>query len=196
MAATRWLLPTPGGPKTRTLAPFSSQASPSASAMTCAFETVGTAAKSKLAELLSGRQWRLQPMPLDPPRLALGQLVLQQHAEEALGRPALLVGLLGELRPQPPDRRQAQLGQHDRQPRRIGRVALVAGTHAASSSSSYCAGAATRTLTVGMRVGRGANPRAARSMSGNSPRIEQRARALRQLGLDAVARGQVEQVRP
>src|SRR5690606_29454419 len=45
---TRWLLPTPGGPNSSTLAPRSSHSCPSASAITCAFETLGTAANSKL----------------------------------------------------------------------------------------------------------------------------------------------------
>ena len=39
-AAARWDFPPPGGPKHKRLAPFSSQASPAASACTCAFEII------------------------------------------------------------------------------------------------------------------------------------------------------------
>jgi RNA polymerase primary sigma factor len=41
-AAERWLLPPPGGPNSRMLAPLPSHASPDASANTWAFETIGT----------------------------------------------------------------------------------------------------------------------------------------------------------
>src|SRR3954447_19056936 len=56
-AAERWLLPTPGGPKSRMLAPFANQASPAANAMTWAFETIGTASKSNVMSVLpAGRR--------------------------------------------------------------------------------------------------------------------------------------------
>jgi hypothetical protein len=51
-AAFKWLLPPPGGPNSSTLAPFFNQASPAASAMICAFETIGTLSKSKVASVL------------------------------------------------------------------------------------------------------------------------------------------------
>ncbi len=49
-----WLLPEPGGPNSSRLAPFASQASPEASAMTRALLSIGTWAKSKLSSVLSG----------------------------------------------------------------------------------------------------------------------------------------------
>jgi hypothetical protein len=46
-----------GRPKIRTLAPFSSQTSPAASATTWAFEIIGTASKSKQASVFpAGRR--------------------------------------------------------------------------------------------------------------------------------------------
>src|SRR5882757_1670219 len=51
-AADRWLLPPPGGPNNRMLAPLSNHASPDASAITWAFETIGTDWKSKVASVL------------------------------------------------------------------------------------------------------------------------------------------------
>ena len=47
-------------------------------------------------ERLLGRQAGFEAMPLDPPRDALGELVLDQGGEEPGGGPALLVGTLGE----------------------------------------------------------------------------------------------------
>jgi hypothetical protein len=44
MAAAKWLLPAPGGPNNKRLAPFSSQPSPAVSAITCALLTIGTVA--------------------------------------------------------------------------------------------------------------------------------------------------------
>ena len=54
MPAARWLFPTPGGPKASRLCPACSQLSPSASARTFAWLTVGTAVKSKLSSVLPG----------------------------------------------------------------------------------------------------------------------------------------------
>jgi hypothetical protein len=45
------------------------------------------------------------------PLSEFGQLVLQQRAQEASGRPAFLVRALGELRPEPTDCGQPQFGQ-------------------------------------------------------------------------------------
>src|SRR6267378_1470691 len=53
-AAARWLLPPPGGPNNSKLAPLFSQASPAASAMTCALLTTGTASKSKVSRVFPG----------------------------------------------------------------------------------------------------------------------------------------------
>src|SRR5207253_1295560 len=53
-AAARWLLPPPGGPNNSKLAPLFNQASPAASAMTCALLTTGTASKSKVSRVLPG----------------------------------------------------------------------------------------------------------------------------------------------
>jgi len=60
-AAAECDFPTPGGPRTSRLAPFSSQASPAASAWTWAFEIIGAASKGEAAltsvgELLLGER--------------------------------------------------------------------------------------------------------------------------------------------
>ena len=60
-------------------------------------------------EGLAGRQARLGEVALDAAAVALGELVLGEGGEEAGGGPALLVGALGEARPDVLDRRQAQL---------------------------------------------------------------------------------------
>ena len=95
------------------MAPFSNQASPAASAITWAFETIGTASKSKRVERLAGGQPRLGEMPFDAAAAALGHLVLGERRQEAGRRPAFLVGLLGELGPDQLDGRQAQLAQQE-----------------------------------------------------------------------------------
>jgi hypothetical protein len=51
-----WLLPTPGGPKIKMLAPFSSHESPLANAITWAFDSIGTSANSKLLSVLLVRR--------------------------------------------------------------------------------------------------------------------------------------------
>ncbi len=129
MAAARWLLPPPGGPNSSRLAPFSSQLSPAASAMTWALEIIGTASKSKVSRVLPGRQAGLGEMALDAAAVALGQLVLGDRGEEAGGGPAFLVGLFGELRPDELDGGQAQLVEEQAEP---GGIDGVVGLHAAS----------------------------------------------------------------
>ena len=111
MAEARWLLPAPGGPNTRQLAPWLSQPSPAASAMTWAFASIGTALKSKEARLLPG-QPGLPEMAFDAPSVAFGELVLGEGCEEAGGRPALGIGALGEALPELVDRRQAESCEH------------------------------------------------------------------------------------
>ena len=92
-------MPVPLGPKIRMLAPCSIQASPSARAITCALRMVGTAAKSKVAKRLAGRQAGLGQMTGDPARRPLGQLMLAQRGEKAGAAPALAVGAAAELLP-------------------------------------------------------------------------------------------------
>lgn len=59
--------------------------------------------------------------------------MLGQGHEEAGGGPALLVGALGEGRPDMPDRRQAQIAKQQAKP---GGVDGIGGTHAASPSAT------------------------------------------------------------
>ena len=112
MAEARWLLPAPGGPKMRQLAPWLSQASPAASALTWAFEIIGTTLKSKEASVLARKQLGLPEVAFDAPPVAFGELVFGQGREEAGRGPSLLVGALGEALPELADRRQAELGKH------------------------------------------------------------------------------------
>lgn len=116
MAAARWLLPPPGGPNSRILAPLASQPSPAAIAMTLALETIGTASKVKLLRVFPGGRWGLGKMPLDRAVGALGQLMLGDGREEAGGGPSLPIGLLGKLRPECLDRRYAELIEHNAEP--------------------------------------------------------------------------------
>ncbi len=139
--------------------------------MTCAFDTAGTAAKSKLAQALVRRQMAVGAGTCEPPRLALVHLLLEQHTEEALCWPAFAVGLLGQVCPQPLDRGQPQLGQHDRQACRIG-----------GGDGGRCCSCGLQQFVVHRRggqhdlrrrassVGRGAKRSRNSSMSGNSPR--------------------------
>ena len=76
MAEARWLLPPPGGPNRSRLAPFSSQVSPAAMAMTWALEIIGTASNVEGVEGLSGQEAGLGEMPLDAAAIAFGQFVL------------------------------------------------------------------------------------------------------------------------
>ena len=105
---TKWLLPTPGGPNSNTLAPRSSHSVPSASAMTCAFDTLGTAAKSKLDSRLSGlsadsARWRSMRRASRS-----ADLVLEQRLQQPIAGPALAIGLRAQLGGQPLDRGQPQ----------------------------------------------------------------------------------------
>jgi hypothetical protein len=81
-------------------------------------------------QTLVGRQHRLRTMAVDATCFPLVHLVLAQGGEEALGRPAFAIGLLGERRPEALDGRQAQFRQQQRQGR------SVAGVHAVPSSSA------------------------------------------------------------
>src|SRR5487761_1915580 len=127
MAEARWLLPPPGGPNNRTLAPLPSQASPATIAMTCAFESEGF-------QRLSRQELAFGEMSLDPAAVAFGEFMLGDCREEAGGGPAFLVGGLGKLRPQRLDRRQAQFVEEQAQPRSVDGRAFRTGdrVHAAS----------------------------------------------------------------
>ena len=101
-----------------------------ASAITWAFETIGTAVEVEGGERLAGRQTRLGEMPLDAAAATVGHLVLGERRKEAGRRPAFLVGLLGELGPHQLDARQAQLAQQELD---AGGVDGVGRRHAATS---------------------------------------------------------------
>ena len=73
-------------------------------------------------EGLAGRQAGFGEMPLDAAAITLGQFMLGDSSQEAGGGPAFLVGLLGELRPERLDGRQAQFVEHDGEPCGIGYV--------------------------------------------------------------------------
>ena len=75
-------------------------------------------------------------MPLDAATTAIGDLVLGERGKEAGGRPAFLVGLLGELRPHRFDGGQAQVGEHELDARGVDRIGLL---HAAPPSSTSSA---------------------------------------------------------
>ena len=98
--------------------------------MTCALLTIGTALKSKVASVLPAGNRALGEMPLDAAAAAVGHLVLGERREEAGGRPALLVGLRGELGPHQLDAGQAQLAQQQFD---AGGVDGVVARHAATS---------------------------------------------------------------
>ena len=108
-AAARCDLPPPAWTEHQRLAPFSSQLSPADSALTWALLIIGTTSKSKLSRDFAGRKPRLVEMALDAPAGALGHLVLGERRQEARGRPALLVGLGGKVRPDRLDGRQPQV---------------------------------------------------------------------------------------
>jgi hypothetical protein len=91
----------------------------------------GNGVEGEAVERLSGWQARLGEMPFDPAAIALGDLVLGKGRQQARGRPTLLVGASGELRPDELDRRQAQIVENEAEPLGVdGRVA-----HAASPVS-------------------------------------------------------------
>ncbi|MBB4867638.1 hypothetical protein HNP46_006557 [Pseudomonas nitritireducens] len=91
MADPRWLFSLPGGPKISTLAPFSSQASPLANAITCALETsTGFEGGQGLGRI----EARLCSVSFDAPLGPFGQLVLKQGAEQSGCLPAFLISAL------------------------------------------------------------------------------------------------------
>ena len=66
--------------------------------MTCALLTTGTASKSKVSRVLR-RQAGFGEMTLDAAANAFGHLVLGERGQKARGRPAFLVGLGSQRRP-------------------------------------------------------------------------------------------------
>jgi hypothetical protein len=81
-------------------------------------------------ERLSGGQPRLGQVTLDAPSATVGDLLLCKCGQEARGRPALFVGLCGDLGPGCFDAGQTQLGQHQFQ---AGGVDGCRAGHAATS---------------------------------------------------------------
>ena len=75
-------------------------------------------------ERLAGRQAGLGQVALDATAYALGDLVLGQGGEEAGGGPALLVGALGEARPDGLDCRQAEIAEQEAETRGVDGVGL------------------------------------------------------------------------
>ena len=94
-------------------------------------------------EGLAGRQARLGEVAGDAPPGAFGELVLGEGGEggeEAGGGPALLVGALGEARPEVSDRRQAQVAEQQAEAGGVDRIGGVHGRgvvgHVASPPAS------------------------------------------------------------
>ena len=67
-------------------------------------------------EALAWQQAGFGEMTLDASAVAFGQFMLGQGGQEAGCRPALLVGLLGEVRPHGLDARQAQFAEQQVEP--------------------------------------------------------------------------------
>lgn len=83
------------------------------------FRHHGHALEVERGERFAGGQPSLGQMPLDAPARAVGGLVLGERGEEAGGRPALLVGLGGDLRPDRLDARQTKLAEQELDARRV-----------------------------------------------------------------------------
>ena len=140
-AAARCVLPVPLGPKIRRLPPCSIQASPSASAITCALRMVGTAAKSRVAKVLPcGRPdsaiWRAMR------GVALGEFVVAYRGEKAGAAPALAVGAGAKVLPDATDRRQAQ------------RVSMTGSLAASTSLTRHLPGSHPQQFVIGSEIGR------------------------------------------
>jgi hypothetical protein len=69
----------------------------------------------EVVERLARRQASLDEISFDAPAAALGELKFGEHGQEPRRRPALAVGALGEVRPEPGDGGQAQIVQQQRQ---------------------------------------------------------------------------------
>ena len=80
-------------------------------------------------ERLAGWQAGFVEMTLDPATGPFGHLVLGERGQKACGRPALLVGSCGKVRPDELDRGQAEIGKGQAE---AGGVDRVGGLHAAA----------------------------------------------------------------
>src|SRR5271169_3440427 len=83
-AAARWDFPAPGGPKHKRLAPFSSQASPAASACT-RLRDHRHCGEVERVEGLSRRQSRFLQMPFEATAAPLHHLLFGEGRQEAGG---------------------------------------------------------------------------------------------------------------
>src|SRR5262249_14082486 len=95
MAAAKWLLPTPGGPNSKRLAPFIARGERHDLRLADHRHRLVLEVLQVFADGQSG----LSEMALDAAAAAIGDLVLGESSEEASRGPAILVGLLGELGP-------------------------------------------------------------------------------------------------
>ena len=93
------------------LAPFASHSSPDGQRHHLRLGDHRHAVEVERGQRLAGRQPGLGEMTLHPAPTSIDHLVLGQCGQEAGRRPALLVGLLGELGPHQLDAGQAQLVQ-------------------------------------------------------------------------------------
>jgi len=80
-------------------------------------------------EGLSGRELGFGQMPLGPPPIPFGDLMLGERGQKPGRRPAFLVCARGKIAPDMLDCRQAQLVQHEAEPLGVDRRACA---HAAS----------------------------------------------------------------
>lgn len=95
----------------------------------------GHGIKVESVERFPGRKARFGEMALDAPPGAVCDLVLGQGGKKAGRRPALLIGLLGDLALHQLDARQAQLAEQQFEARGVDGGGLF---HAATSRASGC----------------------------------------------------------
>ena len=95
---------------------------------------VGHGSEVEAGQSLVRAQRRLDAVPVDAARLALGQFVFEQGLQQPLPRPALAVRLRAQVTRQALDRRQPQVAEHH--PQATARSCCCAGHSATSISSS------------------------------------------------------------
>lgn len=129
MAAARWVLPPPGRAEQDEVGALLEPSVACAQGHDLRLGDHGNRIEREGIEGLSGRELGFGQMPLGPPAIAFGDLMLGERGQEASGRPTFLVCARGKVSPDMLDRRQAQLVQHQAEPLGVDRRTCA---HAAS----------------------------------------------------------------
>src|SRR5271157_381122 len=127
MAAAKWLLPPPGGPNNKRLGALFEPTVACGQGHHLRLADHRHQLEVEAGECFTDGQPCFGQMTLDAAATAIGDLMFGERGQEASGRPAFLVSLLGELGPHQLDGGQAQFGEQELDARGVEGIGPIIG---------------------------------------------------------------------